>query len=91
MNDLIKQHFDAIKARGFINESTSLEAFMDKIDEEYSELLNAYADNWNNVPDRAMIHEAIDLVAVIVNMLHFYRIDVAQAFRENIKYQESRI
>ena len=94
MNTLIERHYKAVKKRGFITESTTLEAFMSKIEEEYLELWNAYADavqNDDKCPDNDMIHEAIDLMAVITNMLHFYGVNVSREFQKNINYQRSRI
>jgi len=90
MNELIKQHYEAIKARGFITDRTSVHQFMAKLSEESDELINAYSDSIDRSPNKAMIHEAIDLMAVIANFLYHFDIDVEKAFIENIKYQKSR-
>lgn len=94
MNELIKKHYAATWGRGLISESTTMSQFIDKIGEEYEEMLNAYADGVlenEPLPTGELIHESIDLVAVIFNMLHFYGVNVDREFRKNISYQESRI
>jgi phosphoribosyl-ATP pyrophosphohydrolase len=87
MKDLIKRHQAATWERGFITPVTNVNDFLDKLFEEHFELVNAYDGTMN----AEFIHEAVDLVAVVVNMLTFYGVDFEKEFRKNVELQESLI
>lgn len=93
MKDLLLRHYIAIKQRGLISSDTSLDQFMDKLEEEYIELRSEYANYFDEQrnPDGDFIHEAIDVVMVILNMLQHYDVDFIDELKHNVKYQESRI
>lgn len=93
MKDLLLRHYIAVKQRGLISYNTSLDQFMEKLDEEYTELLNEYADYFDEQrsPDGDFIQESIDVVMVILNMLQHYDVDVAGEIRANVRHQESRV
>lgn len=86
-------HYKLIKLRGLISPDTPMTAFMDKLNEEYEELWNAYADDIrdNTCPSNAFIQEGVDLVMVVLNMFQHYGIDFEEELKKNIKTQESRI
>lgn len=88
ITDLIKRHHVATWERGMIRPETSLHDFMDKIEEEFYEAKNAYKDF---ALSDELIHESVDLVATIINMLKFYNYDFIQEYRKNVEYQESRV
>ena len=93
MKDLIKRHHVATWERGMIRPETHLPDFMAKLEEEYHELLEEYSliDPEKLVPDGDFAQEAIDVVAVIFNMLIHYGYDIRDEFRYNVEHQESRI
>ena len=93
MKTLIKRHQAATWERGQITPQTTTGDFIAKMDEEYTEVMNAYADDVkaDTIPSSEFIHECIDLAAVITNMLTFYGVDFVKEFRKNVEYQESRI
>lgn len=93
MKTLLLNHYKLIKKRGLIHPGTNVDDFMDKIKEEYYELWNAYAEDVDSVtiPSDDFMHEATDLVMVILNMMQHYNIDFQDQLKKNIKIQEGRI
>ena len=92
MKDLIKRHHVATWERGMIRPETNLNDFMQKLTEEYHELYNEFAfiDDERLIPDGDFAQEAMDMVAVIFNMLIHYGFDIREEFRHNVEHQESR-
>ena len=92
MKELLLRHYIATSKRGLISHNTTLGEFMKKISEEYHELYGEWVEDiWNIDPTPEFIHESIDLVAVILNMLKHYDIDFIEEYRKNVEHQESRI
>lgn len=93
MKALIKRHQAATWERGLIRPETGLNDFMDKLTEEYYELLSELnnLDEEKLIPDGDFAQEAVDMCAVIINMLTFYGFDFIAEFKYNVEYQESRI
>ena len=96
MKNLIRRHQVACWERGVIRPETTVTDFLEKIDEEMDELNAAYILNKID-PDSVVIfspemaHEAVDLCAVVINMLTFYGVDFVDEFLKNVEYQESRV
>lgn len=94
MKDLIKRHQAAQWERGTITPTTTIHDFMAKIEEEFYETQNEYADLYARgfvVPGEKLKQECVDLVMVTVNMLTFFGVDFLDELRKNTKYQEDRI
>lgn len=93
IKEKMKAHYAAIRERGLINPDTTIHDFMEKLEEEYIELRNEYAEmNWQNIdePTKQFIQEATDLVMVILNMFEHYNIDFEKELVANLLIQESR-
>lgn len=96
MKNLIKRHQVACWERGVIRPETKVKDFIEKIEEELYELKAEHKTNEAD-PDSfllltpEMAHEAVDLCAVVINMLTFYGVDFIAEFRKNVEYQESRV
>jgi len=89
MKALIKRHYIATRQRGLITSYTSLQDFLDKLDEEIDEMQQA--DIHEQTIDGDMAQEAMDVVGVIFNMLHHFDYDIEAEFKANVEYQESRV
>jgi len=92
VKEKIAAHYRAIWERGLIHPGTTVHEFMEKLEEEYHELRNEYAEmNWQNVdePTKQFIQEATDLVMVILNMFEHYNIDFEKELIENLLVQEN--
>ena len=91
MRKLVKRHQAATWERGLIRPETGLNDFMNKLTEEYYELCNELArlDGEKYIPDGDFAQEAVDMCAVIINMLTFYGFDFVAEFRYNVEHQES--
>lgn len=95
MKELFKRHQVATWERGLIQPKTNILDFERKINDEYYELRNAIADHlaeantFSIAPD--IVHEAVDLCAVCINMLTFYGIDFETEYKKNVELQESRV
>ena len=93
INEKIKAHYSAIWERGLIHPGTTVHEFMEKLEEEYHEVRNEYAEmNWQNVdrPTKQFIQEATDLVMVVLNMFEHYDIDFEKQLISNLLVQENR-
>lgn len=89
MNQLTKQHYQAIVSRGLINDKTTLKDFITKLVEEFEELANeAYKKDQGLENNFEM--EAIDVSGVVFNMLIHLGYDVEKLYKQNIEYQENR-
>jgi hypothetical protein len=89
MKELILRHYIATRKRGLITHYTSLQDFLDKMQEEIDEMNQA--DIYDHTIDGDMAQEAIDVVGVIFNMLHHFGFDVEAEFKANVNHQESRV
>lgn len=77
------RHYEAIKKRGLINNKTKPEDFLEKLNEEFEELL--YEDQ-----EDLFIQEAIDCISVLNNMLIHMKVDIKEELLKNILVQEKR-
>lgn len=93
MKTLLLQHYIAIKKRGLISVETTLDQFLMKLEEEYIEVGNAYADDCleRKLPSSDLVYEMTDLVMVVLNCFQHYGIDIEEQLRINIKRQEQRV
>ena len=93
MRQLIKNHYVLTKKRGLITPEPPLSAFIDKMEEEYREVVNCYADDLmaEQSPSGEFIQECTDLVMVVLNMFQHLGIDFEDELKANIKVQESRV
>lgn len=89
MKNLIKRHHVATWERGRITPKTNIDDFIDKLNEEFYEFQHEYFTETELTKE--MIHEAVDICAVIINMLKHYNIDFVEEYRKNVEYQESRV
>ena len=90
MNDLDLQHYQSIIKRGKINSDTDLFDFIEKIREEFKELLHESFSIHDNILTKEFIQEAIDLRQAITNMLIHFNIDIESELKENIQKQINR-
>ena len=93
MKNLLRLHYIAIKKRGLISAETTLDQFLMKLEEEYIEVQNAYADDCNEhrIPSSDLIYEMTDMIMVALNCFQHYGIDFEKQLRINLKRQEQRI
>ena len=80
MNELIKQHYEAIVKRGLIKPDTT--------DREFSKAAISELIEWT---EDFETQEAIDLVAVVLNSLHHKGVDIESEFKKNINHQIERV
>jgi len=93
MKNIYKEHYRVICERGMITPTTTSHEFMIKLEEEYEELLNEYADDLHmnkRFPSREFIQEGVDVMMVIANMLTHLGISVEGEIRKNIETQKQR-
>ena len=77
-----------------ITDNTTLDEFLEKISEGYSELGLEFCDivmSQDKVVGESFVHESVDLISVILNMLTHYDIDFIEEYRKNVEHQESRV
>lgn len=93
MKGLIKQHYKLICERGLIDQNTTVEAFLSKISEEFSEVLQYYIDDCHVGlgPSDNLIQEVIDLAMVCFNLVEHLEIDIEDEIMKNIKTQQRHI
>ena len=93
MKDLLLKHYELIKKRGLITPETTADQFLLKMEEEWLEVLSAYADDLTAgcSPSSDYIHECTDLVMTIMNMFQHYGIDFKDELIKNIAIQKNRI
>jgi len=94
MKNLLHNHYVLIQKRGLISNETTLHDFMDKLEEEYLEVMNAYADLVSigqSRPDANLKAELTDLVMVVMNCFERLGIDFRDELKRNIQVQEGRI
>jgi len=78
------RYYDSIVKRGQINNETTFEDFINKIEEEKNEL---NAEKGNHVRIK---QELIDIIGVCVAMGKHYRIDISGEFEKKIIINEKR-
>lgn len=93
MKHLLLRHYELIKRRGLITPETTIHHFIDKIEEEFYEVRNAYADDYAQSiePSDRFWHEGMDLIMTIANAMQHYGVDFEEELKKNIKIQEGRI
>jgi uncharacterized protein YabN with tetrapyrrole methylase and pyrophosphatase domain len=85
MKDLIEESYLAIANRGIINEHTSVEDFLDKLDEEVLELKEYYS-NFRRIDNQ----EIADVIIVCLNMARHFGIDIERELRIKIQINKNR-
>lgn len=90
MNNLDLEHYQSIIKRGKIDSNTDLFDFIEKIREEFKELLYESFSIHDNILTKEFIQEAIDLRQAITNMLIHFNIDIKSELKENIQKQINR-
>jgi hypothetical protein len=90
MKELIQRHYEATCKRGLIGPYTTTHDFIEKMKEEFNEVLSEY-DEETGIVDGDMAQECMDLVGVIFNMLIEKGFDIEAEFEHNVYHQESRI
>ena len=86
MKKLIKRSYHAIRKRGFITDSTTKMEFIEKIYEEYDEVLQA----WHSNVDTFYIEELTDLATVVILQIHHLGYDFIEEFKKCIIKNETR-
>lgn len=84
MEELIKQNYKSIVARGLISPSTTRHDFQNKLIEEVNELFESelLTDNFKE--------EIADVIMVCLNFAEHYHIDIIQEIKNKIKTNEKR-
>ena len=82
-NKLIKDNYESIVQRGLITPSTTVSDFIEKLDEEVSELYHA-TDPVNE------IEELADVILVCLNYAKHFNIDIEKALWEKILTNKKR-
>lgn len=80
---LIKDNYESIVQRGLITPSTTVSDFIEKLDEEVSELYHA-TDPSNE------IEELADVILVCLNYARHFNIDIEKALHDKILTNKKR-
>lgn len=89
MNNLFKQHYNAIEKRGKITPETTIDDFIMKMYEEIDELSDYTGIGCKELSSDAVM-EVIDVMAVCGNLLQHMGYDVEVEFKKNIEKQLNR-
>lgn len=84
MNDLIKDNYISIVERGLINSETTIQDFIDKLDEEVKELKESFTNN------ESTEYEMADVILVVLNFAHHFGIDIEKAIKFKIEINKKR-
>jgi len=86
MNNLPKHY----QSSPFITPTTSLSEFMDRLELNYHELNNCYADDLraNQSPSDSFMTECAEVMLAASAILHRYNQDVPELIRKSIKRNE---
>ena len=82
MKKLIERSYEAIKARGLIDENTTREDFEDKMSEELFEVKTSHPKNY--------IEECVDLATVCIMQICHLGYDVEKEFEKVVIKNEKR-
>ena len=85
MKDLIKRNYASIERRGLINEETTEADFLAKIEEELTELSEAY---YRDLPNKS--EELADIILVCLNYAEHFGIDIEKELNKKISINEKR-
>lgn len=93
MKSKLKYHYALIRQRGLITVKTTMDQFVLKMEEEWIEVLGAYADDLKaeQSPSDAMVHEMTDMIMTIMNTMTHLGIDFETELDKNIAIQENRV
>lgn len=86
-------HYEAIKKRGLITPESTVHDFMDKLEEEFYELRNEYAElclKDRNIPTTEMVSESVDLIMVLINMFQHFGYDFMQELKSTTLKNQKR-
>jgi len=82
-SELIQRSYNATRNRGLITDETNTVDFIDKMEEEFTEVMCANTFEHE-------VEETIDLISVCLNILKHNDIDFIKAFEKCIEFQETR-
>ena len=86
MEELFFRHYQAIKARALINDNTTLNDILGKLEEELYEFREAIDFNLTE----KFRQETIDVICVLANMLKHMDVDLKTELEKNVITQEIR-
>jgi len=90
MTDLLNRNYKAVVNRGCITPATTLLDFLEKIEEEFNEIMNAHKIG-DTEPNAHVIEELGDVINVCNNLLINYGHDPDNALRAIARKNENRI
>ena len=91
MKELIERSYKAIRKRGLITDNTSIQEFIDKIQEEFDELKIEFEKGvFLGVPNEPFYEELIDLITVGIMLLRHHNIDFENKFEKVVIKNEKR-
>ena len=88
LKELITRNYNATIKRRQISNKTTVTDFLNKIDEEVSELKDSRKTCSNIYPFDTL--EAIDIILVNATMLHHYGFDVESLLTKKVEINETR-
>jgi hypothetical protein len=96
MKDLIKQNYEITRQRGLIDDNTTAFEFIEKLTEEYNELIDAYQNfvtNPNKQTNKIFNLELIDIKQVIqAYFYHFFSYEtMIELEKDKIEINRARI
>lgn len=93
--NIIDQNYEAVKARGLITDETDFFDFMEKLEEETTELAHEYNIDVNIMTDykvsKEFEGELMDCISVLLNMARHYNIDVIEGLKNNVIKNLNRV
>lgn len=85
MKELLERNYQSTVKRGLIDEFTSIEDFLAKIEEEVLELWSFY-----DINDKIEPFELADIILVCLNMATHFKIDIEAILMAKVRYNEKR-
>lgn len=84
----IINHYQQTCKRGLITPITSIDDFMQNMDVQYSELLNAYADDIDlyQTPSDSLVKELVGLLLTITNTCQHFGVDLSEEIGKHNQY-----
>lgn len=91
MEKLILQHYIAQVKRGKITRESTVEEFIEKLKEEFSEFIEEAMEcvrSGELTP--SLCHEGADVMGVLCNLFTHLNIDIIAEYKKNVAYQIDR-
>ena len=91
--NLLNEHYQLIRQRGMIQHDTDIFDFMEKMEEEYRELMHQWAEDVSDhtSPSGEFWHEMTDIVMVCFNAMRHYGEDPIEWIKKNVELQKTRV